>query len=554
MKLLQSAFACFLIAFGASATLAQETRPGIYIIYDVSNSMWGELPDQSRKYEVAREVLANFISGDFPNHDIALRLYGHRSRSSCTDTELAVPFGPQLAITGPLTDIVSSVTPRGKTPITLSLTQALKDFGNRSGEIILISDGIETCNADPCALVREWRNRDVEIRVHVVGLGLEEEARAAMQCIADAAGTQYHDANSASDLGASLQDIQETAQAAPMPPAPEPEMVTPTPDPEPTNEPISVALRISAFDENGAPMRAIGTVVLLGGGDAIPVSSNGRFPMLSGDYTLQIGVETENGNIYNPVSMEIEVGRTGDTKIDVTVVRPPSVMVRVDGEFAGPRTGIVHGFQNGTQVLSFHSKDLIFIDEGDYEFRIVLGHENTLSESFKIETGQHHELVYNVQKTVHVYFRVFPQGSDERVRRHTELWQGNQRKYVVHSNNGQEVLPGTYAMRVPDALNPFAIAEITISNEPEQIHEYIMPVGWAIIRYENSDGTTMDDARVGITAAGGRRNRNRQSGERFPLIAGHYTAKGWSQLGEFDLVEFQITNGEETEIILRAKP
>ncbi|MBL4759193.1 MAG: hypothetical protein JKY32_16685, partial [Rhizobiales bacterium] len=90
MKLLQSAFACFLIAFGASATLAQETRPGIYIIYDVSNSMWGELPDQSRKYEVAREVLANFISGDFPNHDIALRLYGHRSRSSCTDTELAV--------------------------------------------------------------------------------------------------------------------------------------------------------------------------------------------------------------------------------------------------------------------------------------------------------------------------------------------------------------------------------------------------------------------------------------------------------------------------------
>ncbi len=554
MKLLQFAYAFILIIFGASVALAQEARPGIYIIYDVSNSMWGELPDQSRKYEVAREVLANFISGEFPNHDIALRLYGHRSRSSCTDTELAVPFGPQATVTGPLTDIVSNVTPRGKTPITLSLTEALKDFGDRSGEIILISDGIETCNADPCSLVREWRNRDVEIRIHVVGLGLEDQARTAMQCIADAAGTKYHDANSASDLGASLQDIQETAEAPPMPPAPEPKMVPPTPDPEPTNEPISVALLISAFDENGATMRAKGTVIPLGGGEAIPVSSNGRFQMLSGDYTLQIGVETENGNIYHPVSMDIEVGSTGDTMIDVTVVRPPSVKVRVEGEFSGPRTGIVRGFQNGAQVLSFRSKDLVFIDEGNYEFRIVLGDENTLSENLTIETGQHHDLIYTVQKTVHVYFRVFPQGSDERVRRHTELWQGNERKYVVHANNGQEVLPGTYAMRVPDALNPFAVAEITITNEPEQIFEYIMPVGWAIVRYENSDGTAMDDARVGITAAGGRRSRNRQSGERFPLIAGQYTAKGWSHLGEFDLFEFQIINGQETEIVLRANP
>lgn len=552
MKFSPIFLAVFFILAGLTPSSAQQTRPGIYVIYDVSNSMWGELPDRSRKYEVAREVLGNFMSGDFPNHDLALRLYGHRSRNSCTDTELAVPFGSPASVAESLTEIVSDLVPRGKTPITLSLTEALKDFGERSGEIILISDGIETCSADPCALVREWRRRDISIRVHVVGLGLEDEARAAMQCIADAAGTEYYDANSANELGKSLSEIRQTAEAAPPPPAPE--ASTPTPDPEPNNNPIPGALRITAIDENGESMRAEGTIVPEGGGDPIPVSSNGRFPVPSGPYIMQIGVKTENGNIYRPVSLDIEVARTSDTKVEVTVVRPPSVMVRVLGEFAGPRTGHVRGFQNGQQVLGFRSRDLVFIDEGTYDFEIQLGRENDLTETLEIKTGQHHELVYNVQKTVKVYFRIFPEGSDERIRRHTELWQDNERIYVVHANNGREILPGIYSVRVPDALNPFAVAEVTITNEPEQIIEYTMPVGWVTVRYQNPDGSAMDDARVNIAAAGGRRSRQRTSGTRFPLIAGKYTANGWSQLGEFDPIEFQVTNGMETEVTLRAKP
>ncbi len=552
MKFSPIFLAVFFILAGLTPSSAQQTRPGIYVIYDVSNSMWGELPDRSRKYEVAREVLGNFMSGDFPNHDLALRLYGHRSRNSCTDTELSVPFGSPASVAESLTEIVSDLVPRGKTPITLSLTEALKDFGERSGEIILISDGIETCSADPCALVREWRRRDISIRVHVVGLGLEDEARAAMQCIADAAGTEYYDANSANELGKSLSEIRQTAEAAPPPPAPE--ASTPTPDPEPNNNPIPGALRITAIDENGESMRAEGTIVPEGGGDPIPVSSNGRFPVPSGPYIMQIGVKTENGNTYRPVSLDIEVARTSDTKVEVTVVRPPSVMVRVLGEFAGPRTGHVRGFQNGQQVLGFRSRDLVFIDEGTYDFEIQLGRENDLTETLEIKTGQHHELVYNVQKTVKVYFRIFPEGSDERIRRHTELWQDNERIYVVHANNGREILPGIYSVRVPDALNPFAVAEVTITNEPEQIIEYTMPVGWVTVRYQNPDGSAMDDARVNIAAAGGRRSRQRTSGTRFPLIAGKYTANGWSQLGEFDPIEFQVTNGMETEVTLRAKP
>mgnify|MGYP001066788994 CR=1 FL=1 len=79
----------------------------------------------------------------------------------------------------------------------LAQEAAQEDFGDREGDILLISDGIETCDPDPCDLVQDWHDSGIDIRVHVVGLGLTDMARGAMQCIADASGTTYLDAQSA---------------------------------------------------------------------------------------------------------------------------------------------------------------------------------------------------------------------------------------------------------------------------------------------------------------------------------------------------------------------
>lgn len=561
MTWLRSLLTLLVLTLGATALLAQDSRRGIYIIYDLSNSMWGELPDKSRKYEVAREVLANFISGEFPNHDLALRLYGHRSKASCEDSELVVPFGTAENVIGPLTGAVSSRTPRGKTPITLSLIEALKDFGDRPGEIILISDGIETCNADPCALVREWQDRDIAVRVHVVGLGLEDEARAAMQCIADAAGTPYRDANSANDLAESLQQIQETAEAEPEPEAqPEPEPVPqvteqqPAAEPDTAQEPVSATLIINAADKDGEELRVTGSLDPAGETEAFEVTSGTRNNVVSGPAMLVIGVKTENGTIYQPTTRDIVVSRSRDTIVDVVVARPPSLSTQVLGDIANSGRGVIRGFQDGQQVVSFRSIDRVFLDEGTYEFRIDLGKDNQLIETLEIKSGQHYDLIFNAQKTVKVMFNVFPVGSEEKFRKNAELWQDGERKYVIHTHNGGEILPGTYALRLPDALTPFEMAEIEITRSPEQVFNFQMPVGWVTVKYQNADGTAVEAARVNIYPVNSRRGRQRQSEDRFYLIAGRYRAEGWSHLGEFDPVEFQVTNGEDTEVILRAKP
>ena len=81
-----------LCALPVSFVHAQDQRDGVYVIYDSSNSMWGELPDKSRKYEAARTAMRELAGQDFGERDVALRMYGHRRKDDCTDSELVVPL------------------------------------------------------------------------------------------------------------------------------------------------------------------------------------------------------------------------------------------------------------------------------------------------------------------------------------------------------------------------------------------------------------------------------------------------------------------------------
>jgi hypothetical protein len=56
-------------------------QPGMYVIFDGSNFMRGELPDKSRKIKVAKKVVKEFFSGEFEGHDLALRVYGPRKKA-----------------------------------------------------------------------------------------------------------------------------------------------------------------------------------------------------------------------------------------------------------------------------------------------------------------------------------------------------------------------------------------------------------------------------------------------------------------------------------------
>ncbi len=61
--------ACCVLSGGENSIQAKEpNRPGMYMIFDGSNSMWGELPDTSRKITVAKQAAKEFFAGEFENN------------------------------------------------------------------------------------------------------------------------------------------------------------------------------------------------------------------------------------------------------------------------------------------------------------------------------------------------------------------------------------------------------------------------------------------------------------------------------------------------------
>ncbi len=52
--------------------------------------------------------------------------------------------------------------------------EALK-YTEKQATVILVSDGIETCDPDPCAVADELEKTGVGLTVHTVGFGLDDK-------------------------------------------------------------------------------------------------------------------------------------------------------------------------------------------------------------------------------------------------------------------------------------------------------------------------------------------------------------------------------------------
>ena len=208
-KLLCSAlFALTLVSFGAQANAASR----IEYILDVSGSMNAMAGGETRM-AAAKKAIGEAVQGIPEGSIVALRLYAHRippgdKAGSCKDTELVIPFGPinksQFLAT------VNATNPLGQTPIAYSLEQAANDFTAGADEaqtIILVSDGEESCGGDPVGVAKALIARGFKIKINVIGLEVDANAKNQLSSIASVTGGQYFDARDAAGLSSSLQKL-----------------------------------------------------------------------------------------------------------------------------------------------------------------------------------------------------------------------------------------------------------------------------------------------------------------------------------------------------------
>ncbi|WP_417809035.1 vWA domain-containing protein [Thioclava sp.] len=184
---------------------------------DGSGSMWGQI-DGVNKIVIARTVVGQILADFPPDENLGLTVYGHRERGNCADIETIVAPGPNTG--AEILEAVNAINPRGKTPMTdaiIAAAQALR-YTEEAATVILVSDGIETCNPDPCAAARALEEAGIDFTAHVVGFDVTEAAALAqMQCIADETGGQFLTASNADELSDALSKVTATVQAEPGP-------------------------------------------------------------------------------------------------------------------------------------------------------------------------------------------------------------------------------------------------------------------------------------------------------------------------------------------------
>lgn len=184
------------------------------IVFDASGSMWTQLEDGQSRIEVARDVIGGFATERDAYTPIGVVTYGHARRGDCGDIETVLPVGQHAA--GDLEATIRALNPRGKTPLTDAMAQA-RDLLPRTAEsadIILITDGLENCGGDPCALAAEFAAEGIDLRAHVVGFAMEAEAVETLSCVPEQTGGQLFTTQSGAELAAALTEVAQPAPVA----------------------------------------------------------------------------------------------------------------------------------------------------------------------------------------------------------------------------------------------------------------------------------------------------------------------------------------------------
>jgi len=189
----------------------------VLLLLDVSGSMNEHISSGGTKFAAAKRALKQVAAALPPGTEVGLRVYGSkisepksRNPAACTDSTLVLPVGPLNQAT--MTRAVDSFTAKGETPIAYSLQKSVDDLGSTGRRVlVLISDGEETCQHDPCPTARKLAKSGVDLQFNAVGLAVNQRARKQLQCIVDAGNGSYYDASKASELSTAIRKITQRA-------------------------------------------------------------------------------------------------------------------------------------------------------------------------------------------------------------------------------------------------------------------------------------------------------------------------------------------------------
>ncbi len=197
----------------------------VALILDCSGSMKEIMPDGRTKMDAAKAVLTDMVKSIPAGLNVCFIIYGHDVALKCKAVKVVRPLASFAdADRSGLMAAIAALRPTGHTPIALSLRTAGEQLMGAHGlcQVVLVTDGAETCHGDPAAEAEALALKLNLRGVDVIGLNVSGNERASVEKIARAALGKFLEARSALELAAGLRQVVK---------------VEPEPEPEPELEP-----------------------------------------------------------------------------------------------------------------------------------------------------------------------------------------------------------------------------------------------------------------------------------------------------------------------------
>lgn len=184
----------------------------LLFVVDFSNSMSEYLENQTKINQV-KEMMKFILPQISKDTKIGLRVYGHTCNllayNACRSSELVTPIG--LNNSSKISSELQRLRPKGMTPITYSLKQAVKkDLQGFDGikHIILLTDGGENCDESPCDYAIELMKKRRDIKIDVIAFDVhDDDDLAQLKCTADVTGGIFNEADTKAKLFNSMSNM-----------------------------------------------------------------------------------------------------------------------------------------------------------------------------------------------------------------------------------------------------------------------------------------------------------------------------------------------------------
>ena len=213
-----AATALSLIAAVGLADAAEDSRESCaddaMIVFDASGSMSGNqtlgIPNSRARIDEVRAALSQVLPSATRFRRVGLVTYGPGPYNQCN---VQLDLKPMPDAAKPIMQVVNSLVPAGKTPLTSGVEEAAEalNFRSKPGVVVVVTDGEETCGRSPCDLAKQLHQSAEQLTVHVIGFRYSNFSWTGgnsfmdLRCLADENNGLYIKADSEGELVEALE-------------------------------------------------------------------------------------------------------------------------------------------------------------------------------------------------------------------------------------------------------------------------------------------------------------------------------------------------------------